>query len=342
MAQNPGAGLQLPPPRSAGLAAGLKEVGESAALLRELRGLLKPGDAAEELAGRALEALTRGLSLLHAAAALKAEEGEGDSHLPVQLPPAATSPCYNRAIKERSGMLSSQRRSGVIGVAEKKAGRRRRSQPYLYREAASTTLDDGYTWRKYGQKDIQNSSEPRSYYRCTYKKTRGCQAQRQAQKREDDSGLYTITYFGDHTCDLQPAAAHHRKDQQGQQKLPLGSHLISFTAEDTIAAVSPLPASIPAPCKQEPAAMPSDPAEVVRTCSGNTKPGHEVESDTLPPLCSGFYCGGAVQQDDASPGRSSVASGVSHEDLEYMDGLDLTSLLTLENPDDFSPLCFSF
>ncbi|KAL5854154.1 hypothetical protein ACOSQ4_003956 [Xanthoceras sorbifolium] len=33
-------------------------------------------------------------------------------------------------------------------------------------------LDDGYSWRKYRQKDILGAKYPRSYYRCTYRNTR--------------------------------------------------------------------------------------------------------------------------------------------------------------------------
>lgn len=62
------------------------------------------------------------------------------------------------------------------------------------------TAEDGFIWRKYGQKDIQNNKYPRLYFRCTYKYDNGCRATRQVQQSEDDPSLYVITYFREHTC----------------------------------------------------------------------------------------------------------------------------------------------
>nr|CAB3496029.1 unnamed protein product [Digitaria exilis] len=62
------------------------------------------------------------------------------------------------------------------------------------------TLDDGHVWRKYGQKDIQNSTHPRSYYRCTHKSDQGCNAKRQVQSSDTDQSKYVVTYYGKHTC----------------------------------------------------------------------------------------------------------------------------------------------
>nr|XP_025880210.1 WRKY transcription factor SUSIBA2 isoform X2 [Oryza sativa Japonica Group] len=64
----------------------------------------------------------------------------------------------------------------------------------------AATLEDGHVWRKYGQKDIQNSPYPRSYYRCTHKLDQGCGARRQTQRCEADPSNYDITYYGEHTC----------------------------------------------------------------------------------------------------------------------------------------------
>lgn len=62
------------------------------------------------------------------------------------------------------------------------------------------TVEDGYIWRKYGQKEILNSSHPRLYFRCSYKHDSGCPATRQVQHSDHDPSLYVITYFGHHTC----------------------------------------------------------------------------------------------------------------------------------------------
>ncbi|KAL3039883.1 hypothetical protein AAZX31_01G210400 [Glycine max] len=61
-------------------------------------------------------------------------------------------------------------------------------------------LEDGYSWRKYGQKDILSAKYPRSYYRCTFRKTKGCFATKQVQRSEEDHTIFDITYRGSHTC----------------------------------------------------------------------------------------------------------------------------------------------
>ncbi|XP_012831749.1 PREDICTED: probable WRKY transcription factor 49 [Erythranthe guttata] len=55
--------------------------------------------------------------------------------------------------------------------------------------------DDGYKWRKYGQKSIKNSPNPRSYYRCTNPR---CSAKKQVERSVDDSDTLIITYEGLH------------------------------------------------------------------------------------------------------------------------------------------------
>ncbi|KAL0447768.1 UNVERIFIED_CONTAM: putative WRKY transcription factor 53 [Sesamum latifolium] len=60
--------------------------------------------------------------------------------------------------------------------------------------------DDGYSWRKYGQKDILGAKYPRSYYRCTYRLVQNCWATKQVQRSDDDPTIFEITYKGTHTC----------------------------------------------------------------------------------------------------------------------------------------------
>ncbi|KAK6251421.1 hypothetical protein SCA6_005426 [Theobroma cacao] len=67
--------------------------------------------------------------------------------------------------------------------------------------------DDGYSWRKYGQKDILGAKYPRSYYRCTYRNTQNCWATKQVQRSDEDPAIFEITYRGTHTCALGNQAA---------------------------------------------------------------------------------------------------------------------------------------
>lgn len=69
------------------------------------------------------------------------------------------------------------------------------------------SLDDGFSWRKYGQKEILGAQHPRAYYRCTYQKTQGCSATKQVQCADDDRTLFDVTYHGTHTCVHRAAAA---------------------------------------------------------------------------------------------------------------------------------------
>ncbi|CAN1178169.1 Probable WRKY transcription factor 41 [Linum perenne] len=61
-------------------------------------------------------------------------------------------------------------------------------------------VDDGYSWRKYGQKDILEAKYPRSYYRCTYRSTQNCWAVKQVQRSDEDPTIFEVTYRGTHTC----------------------------------------------------------------------------------------------------------------------------------------------
>ncbi|KAM7276924.1 hypothetical protein ACFE04_018790 [Oxalis oulophora] len=62
------------------------------------------------------------------------------------------------------------------------------------------SLDDGYSWRKYGQKDILGTNFPRGYYRCTHRHSQGCLATKQVQRTDEDPSILEVTYRGSHNC----------------------------------------------------------------------------------------------------------------------------------------------
>ncbi|CAN1847133.1 WRKY transcription factor 71 [Linum perenne] len=60
-------------------------------------------------------------------------------------------------------------------------------------------LEDGYRWRKYGQKAVKNSPYPRSYYRCT---TQKCGVKKRVERSFEDPSTVITTYEGQHNHPL--------------------------------------------------------------------------------------------------------------------------------------------
>ncbi|XP_076884022.1 WRKY DNA-binding transcription factor 70-like [Bidens hawaiensis] len=140
----------------------------------------------KDLLTEILESFSGGLSMLNSSdsaeiCAVPASPGQVLGFPVIQIPDVLTGKRPVPPVKERRGCY-----------------KRRRTVDS--RVTISSTTEDGYAWRKYGQKEILNSKFPRCYFRCTHKHFHGCKAVKQVQKQEDESNMFHITYFGHHTC----------------------------------------------------------------------------------------------------------------------------------------------
>ncbi|KAF8377208.1 hypothetical protein HHK36_030581 [Tetracentron sinense] len=104
---------------------------------------------------------------------------------------------------EMSECLSSRRsvgddRLGVTAMKMKKVKARRkvREPRFCFKTMSDVdVLDDGYKWRKYGQKVVKNTQHPRSYYRCTQD---NCRVKKRVERLAEDPRMVITTYEGRH------------------------------------------------------------------------------------------------------------------------------------------------
>ncbi|XP_050273260.1 probable WRKY transcription factor 3, partial [Quercus robur] len=71
-----------------------------------------------------------------------------------------------------------------------------RSQPSTF--VVDKPANDGYNWRKYGQKQVKGSEFPQSYYKCTFS---GCPVKKKVE-RSLDGRVTEIIYKGQHNHEL--------------------------------------------------------------------------------------------------------------------------------------------
>ncbi|XP_073125555.1 WRKY transcription factor 28-like [Henckelia pumila] len=128
-----------------------------------------------------------------------------------------------QAIKETAedgeDMMSSKKEDNK----SKKKGEKKQREPRFafVTKSEIDQLEDGYRWRKYGQKAVKNSPYPRSYYRCTTPK---CPVKKRVERSFQDPSTVVTTYEGQHNHHV-PATL--RGNVAAGMFSPAGSMLIS-------------------------------------------------------------------------------------------------------------------
>ncbi|KAM0850250.1 hypothetical protein ACQ4PT_053193 [Festuca glaucescens] len=83
--------------------------------------------------------------------------------------------------------------------------------------------DDGFSWRKYGIKNVIGAKQPRSCFWCAHKHTQGCRATKRVQPTESELLLLHVVYIGKHSCTHSHSAHPRPQAAQEQRSVSKGS-----------------------------------------------------------------------------------------------------------------------
>jgi len=162
-------------------------------ILTEFGWNFRPPDQAAEGSGSSYAGINR----------IGMDEEEDEEEEGPTVTAAAANPSVSSSSTE--DMPEKSTASGITGKSQqqetsskvKKKGQKRIRQPRFAFMTKSEVdhLEDGYRWRKYGQKAVKNSPFPRSYYRCTNSK---CTVKKRVERSSEDPTIVITTYEGQH------------------------------------------------------------------------------------------------------------------------------------------------
>ncbi|CAN8231537.1 unnamed protein product [Cochlearia groenlandica] len=103
--------------------------------------------------------------------------------------------CRKRDLVGESGGYDDQSSKKIVKTKKKEEKKQREPRVSFMTKSEVDHLEDGYRWRKYGQKAVKNSPYPRSYYRCT---TQRCNVKKRVERSFQDPTVVITTYESQH------------------------------------------------------------------------------------------------------------------------------------------------
>ncbi|CAM0912224.1 unnamed protein product [Alopecurus aequalis] len=144
------------------------------------------------------------------------------------------------ATKSRKRKMDFVTRASTIDIGALASTAVREARVIVQTTSEVDILDDGYRWRKYGQKVVKGNPNPRSYYKCTYP---GCWVRKHVERSSNDLTSVITTYEGRHSHDV-PAARNSEHPSsipnvvQPAATQPNGLHRMSEPAPGSLAQFS--------------------------------------------------------------------------------------------------------
>ncbi|MCL7033849.1 hypothetical protein MKW94_022822 [Papaver nudicaule] len=296
------------------------------------------------LNGVKLEGGETSLSMLNG---VKLEGGENSSGIkleggdPLKMTASTTANVPTDSPRSSSGTLGNHDYSDL----KNKQSKIRKCQPrwkeqvrVCERSGLQGPLDDGYSWRKYGQKDIFGAEHPRAYFRCTHRIAQACLANKQVQRSDGDPSIFDVTYQGLHTCNqasstqIIPGQTQNKLEDQKLKTPP--ETLLNFKTgchvkvEDFNSLIEPKSTSFSLPSASTPNSKASKKAKSTVIFSSSELHNHSIPPYTSPttsdssffPHAMNNFGGGQNLQSDHNEFASATTSCINSPSQDF--GLD--------------------
>ncbi|KAL2938685.1 putative WRKY transcription factor 20 [Bienertia sinuspersici] len=116
-------------------------------------------------------------------------------------PPACITPLSQAKDDHSENFTLKRRKKGIDGADSITEKPNHESRVVVHTVSEVDIVNDGYRWRKYGQKMVKGNPNPRSYYRCS---TTGCPVKKHVERASHDPKVVITTYEGQHDHSVPP------------------------------------------------------------------------------------------------------------------------------------------